>query len=77
MILRATIEADGNRLPAPATCLWSAGFWLTAVPAFIVRIHLFAGILHFCPGPMQVYAKSCARKFLLSIAPAVCPSRAN
>ena len=67
MILRATIEADGNRLPAPATCLWSTSFWLTAAPAFVVRIHLLAGILPFCPSTMQVYAKSCAPEIPVSI----------
>lgn|GEM_PF-5274098 len=63
MILRATIEADGDRLPAPSTCLWSTRFWLTATPASFVRIHLFVGILRFCQGPMQAYAESGAGKF--------------
>jgi hypothetical protein len=54
MILRAAIEADLNRLPASPARLWSTSFRLTAVSAFVVRIHLFAGILRFWPGPMQV-----------------------
>jgi len=45
MILRAAIEADFNHLPAPAACLGCISFWLTAAPAFDVRIHLLAGIL--------------------------------
>lgn len=57
MILRTAIEADGNRLQAPATRLWSTRFWLTATPTCVVRIHLFAGILRSYPGTMQVYAK--------------------
>jgi hypothetical protein len=50
MILRATIEADGNRLPASATCLWSTSFWLTAAPAFVVRIHFVRRHFALSPG---------------------------